>query len=114
MKTYRVLIEPPALAQIAHYYERAVQADAKVSADRWFLRLQAVILGLATMPARGVAVPEQPAFAIPLLQVIFERRYRVIFTIRGDAVHILCVRGIGLPPLQPGDIADTAHRGRQA
>ena len=88
-----------------------MQADANVSADMWFQRLQVAILGLAMMPARGVAVPEQRTFGTPLLHLIFDRRYRVIFAVRDNTVYIICVRGIGLPPLQAGDIDDAAHRG---
>lgn len=104
MKTYRVVIEPPALAQIEQYHVRAVEAGARLAADRWFNRLQAAILSLATMPTRAGKVPDEAQFTQPLWQLVFEKRYRVVFTIQEDAVHVLCVRGLGLPPLQADDI----------
>ena len=97
MRTYRVVIEPPALEQIEQYHSRVVYAGARLAADRWFNRLQVAILSLATMPTRAGSVPEQAAFTQPLLQVVFEKRYRIIFTIHEDTVHVLCVRGFGLP-----------------
>lgn len=113
MKLYRVIVEPPAIRQIEQYHGRAVAAAGKPVADRWFNRLQAAILSLATMPARLSAVPEQADFAEPLRQLVFGRGYRVVFTIRGDAVHVLCVRGLGLPPLRGADIkADGELKGK--
>ena len=105
MKRYHVIIEQPALDQIEHYYRRAVEAGAGIAADRWFNRLHAAILALSTLPTWAVSIPEQADFAEPLRQLIFERRYRVIFTVAEESVHVLCVRGLGLPPLQVEDIS---------
>ena len=104
MKRYHVVIEPPALEQIEHDYLRAVEAGTRVAANRWFNRLNAAILSLSALPTRAMLIPEQAEFAEPLRQLVFERRSRVIVTVVGDSVHVLCVRGLGLPPLQEGDL----------
>lgn len=105
MKRYRVVIEPPALADIERYYQRAVDAGAGQHADRWFNRIVELILALDTLPEAGSALPEQEFFAEKLYQRIFGRGYRIIYTIVDDCVHVLCVRGAGMRELTPSDIS---------
>jgi plasmid stabilization system protein ParE len=110
VKKYRVVIEPPALTHIEQYHTLAANASGKLVADRWFNRLRSAILSLARMPTRVGAVPEQADFAEPLRQLVFTQRYRVIFAIRGDTAHVLCVRGLGLPPLQVDDMEASGRK----
>lgn len=99
MKQYRVFIEPPALDDIAGYYGRVVAGAGKTVADGWFKRLSAAICGLKVMPLRAAVIPEEAEFGLPLRQLVFEGRYRVIFLVEDDRVQVICVRGYGTPPL---------------
>lgn len=104
MKRFEVIIEPPALDDINHYYQRVVESGAERNTARWFNRIVEAILDLDTLPTAGSAVPEQDAFTDKLYQRVFGRGYRIIYTIVGDRVHVLCVRGSGMRELHPSDI----------
>lgn len=102
MKQFEVVVEQPAWEDIERYYQRAVDAGAGLAAARWYNRLVAAILRLeVAADARG-SIPEQDEFSERLHQMVFERRSRVIYTIVGQRVHVLCVRGSGMRELRPG------------
>lgn len=104
MKQFEVVVEQPAWEDIEHYYQRAVDAGAGRAAARWYNRLVAAILGLEVAADARCLIPEQDEFSERLHQLVFERRYRVIYTIVGQRVHVLCVRGSGMRELRPGDL----------
>ena len=99
MKSYRVLLEPPALEDLAVYHARAAVGGGAAVADAWFNRMSRAIQGLANLPMRAPQIPEQGEFSQPLRQLVFERRYRVIFMVEGDGVHVVAIRGLGMPPI---------------
>jgi plasmid stabilization system protein ParE len=91
---YRVIIQPPAAAEIDDAYlwmaERAPE-----SAIKWFDGLETVIYSLEDFPQRRPLAEESKAFNVEVRQLIYRKRvgaYRVLFTIVGDAVHVLHVR----------------------
>ncbi len=104
MKRFQVIIERPAADDIDHYYERAVTAGAGLNAARWYNRIVEAILALEEGAEWSGPVPEQDEFSERLYQVIFERRYRIIYTVIEDRLHVLCVRGQGMRELGPADI----------
>ena len=91
---YRVIIQPPAAAEIDDAYlwmaERATE-----SAIKWVDGLETVISGLEDFPQRCPLAEESKAFNVEVRQLIYGKRvgaYRILFTIVGDAVHVLHVR----------------------
>jgi len=104
VKRFEVVIEPQALDDIERYYRRVVEAGAKDTADKWFHRIVSSILELEILPGAGARIPEQDAFEVELLQRVFAGRYRIIYTIAGSRVHVLCVRGAGMRALRPSDL----------
>ena len=109
MKRFRVIIERPAREDIEQYYERAVTAGAGQNAARWYNRIFEAILSLEDGAEWRGPVPEQDEVRERLYQLIFERRYRIIYTVIEDRVHVLCVRGQGMRELSPADIQPTAR-----
>ena len=94
MTTYRVIIQPNAEAEIeAAYLYRAEHAPQ--AAARWFVGLVEAINTLEHFPARCPLAPESGHFAEEIRQLLHGARrdvFRILFTIQGDAVHVLHVR----------------------
>lgn len=62
---------------------------------RWFLRLRETLDPLTELPHRCPLAPENAEFPFEVRQLFYGRkphRYRVLFTIGGDAVVILHIR----------------------
>lgn len=71
-------------------YERAPER-----AKKWFNGLEAAIYSLEDFPQRCPLAEESRAFEVDIRQLVYGKRvgtYRILFTIVGDAVHILHVR----------------------
>ena len=91
---YRVVIEPPASQDIDEAFEW-LRMRVPAHAVRWFNGLEAAILRLASQPERCPVAPESDEFGRNIRQLLYGRRsgrYRVLFEIRGNTVHILHVR----------------------
>lgn len=71
----------------------------------WYEGLEAAIASLSEMPARCGYARENDAFPrIELRQLIF-KSHRLIFTVRGDEVHVLHVRHVARANL--GNLLDS-------
>jgi plasmid stabilization system protein ParE len=92
--TYRVLISKKAWDDIEQvYFWLAVRSSE--AAERWRDSLFEVIDSLKKFPERCPRAPESGAFGTDLRELSVGRRrgtYRIIFRIRGGAVHVLRVR----------------------
>jgi plasmid stabilization system protein ParE len=94
MTTFRVRGDPPASAEMEQAFVWIAQ-DNPEAAAKWFHGLQEAIQGLETFPERYPLAPENDAFKDEIRQLIYGRRngrYRIFFTIRTDAVHVLHLR----------------------
>lgn len=61
----------------------------------WYIALQDAIASLSEMPSRCPLAPENGRVPFELRQLLYGRRphvYRIMFTIRGETVHILRIR----------------------
>lgn len=104
MRRYEVLLELRALADLESYYDRAVASGAGTAAAHWFNRIERAILALEFEPKWRSPIREQALFREPLFEIVFERRFRIIHTVHGDRVHVLCIRGEGLTDLRGEDL----------
>lgn len=104
MKRYEVILELRALADLESYYDRAVAAGAGTAAAQWFNRIERAILALEFEPKWRSPIQEQALFREPLFEIVFERRFRIIYTVNGGRVHVLCIRGVGLTDLGGEDL----------
>ena len=94
MKRHQVNILPAAERDIAEAYQRLVEYDV-ATASRWYNRLLAVIFSLDIFPERAPLAPESKSFNREIREVFHGRRqhkYRILFTVTGNEVHVLHVR----------------------
>ena len=94
MKLYRVIILPAAERDIGEAYEWLAEQDAE-AAIRWYNRLLEVIFSLDTFPERCPLAPENKFLNEEIREIFHGRRqhkYRVLFTVTENEVHVLHVR----------------------
>lgn len=102
---YRVVIEAPAWLDIDAAYTWLGERVPE-HAVRWFNTLQEAVLGLATNPQRCPLAAEAEEVGREIRQLLHGRRsgrYRVLFEIRGNTVHVLHVRHGARRHLEQGD-----------
>lgn len=106
---YKVIFRAAARDEALDAADYLAEHGSPEIALRWYEGLEAAIASLADMPARCGYARENEAFAkVELRQIVF-KSHRLIFTIRGDEVHVLHVRHVARANL--GDLpADTAQR----
>jgi hypothetical protein len=103
---YRVIIQPVAERDIwvaAQWIQEESQSSAK--ALRWARSIRARIETLKTNPKRCPVDPDSDAFGEEVRVLLHGKRqgkHRILFAIRGDAVHGSC------GAIHPNDLA--AHR----
>jgi plasmid stabilization system protein ParE len=93
MTTYRVVVEPQALEEIADAYQW-IASHSPAAAVRWFNGLTAARDSLRQYPARCPVVAGRNGSGSEIRQLLYGRRrnrYRMLFAVRGDTVHILRV-----------------------
>ncbi len=92
--TYCVIIEPPAEAELEEAYQW-IARDAPQAAARWYNGLVEAIDSLKSLPERCPLAPENDAFDEDIRQLLYGKRrykYRILFTIVGQRVHVLHIR----------------------
>ena len=105
MKRWNVTVELPARRDIAEAHSWLEERDPD-AADRWFNGLYDTIGSLETFPERCPLAPENKFFNEEIRQILHGRRqhkYRILFTVGSNAVHVLHVRhgarlALGEPP----------------
>ncbi len=94
MKHYQVIILPSAERDIGEAYEWLVEQETE-AAIRWYNRLLEVIFSLDTFPEHCPLAPESEFFNREIREIFHGRRqykYRILFTVTKNAVHVLHVR----------------------
>ncbi len=108
MKRHQVIILPAAEQDIGEAYEWIAEQNAD-AAVRWYNRLLAVIYSLDAFPERAPLAPESKSFSREIREVFHGRRqhkYRILFTVTENEVHVLHVRHgarLALGELPPAD-----------
>ena len=93
MTTYQIVVEEPARQDMENSYSWGCEKWGIAQAQKWYEGVIAEIATLSTFPERHPIAPEtHDEFQEEIRQMLFQR-YRVLFTIRGDAVHVLHFRG---------------------
>lgn len=94
MKQFRVIILPSAERDIGDAYEWIAERDTE-AASAWYDRLLDVIDSLESLPQRCPIAPESKFFNMEIREIFHGRRqhrYRILFTVSGDALYVLHVR----------------------
>lgn len=104
---FRVEVTPTAQQQIeqAYLFYRDRNPDF---ADRWFRGLMNAIATLQEKPRRCSLASENEVFAADELRQLLlygksKSAFRILFTIRSEAVYVLFVRHTAQEPMKPED-----------
>jgi len=93
---YRVVIQPRAERDIEAAAERILdQSGSRAVALRWARGIRAAIATLKAKPLRCPVAADSDAYGEKVHVLLHGRRrgqYRVLFAVRGEAVHVLTVR----------------------
>lgn len=99
--TFRVELSEEALADAEQLYGWVTEA-APFRGLLWFNRMMAAIDSRSTFPQRCAYATENNRFTFDVRQLLFGRKsnvYRVVFTVEGDVVSVLRIRGPRQKPL---------------
>jgi plasmid stabilization system protein ParE len=105
---YRVILETRATRDIDEA-SGWLAARAPEAAERWFNAIEATIHSLENLPARCPFARENGMFPYELRQLVYGRkhgRYRIIFTIHDQMVHVLHIRHGAYPTMTKSEIQD--------
>jgi plasmid stabilization system protein ParE len=105
--TYRIVIEPTAEREIRSAVRWKTENASATLAARWYNGLIQKIDTLRRHPTRCPLAPEDDKFPEEIRELLYGRagkrshKHRIIFTTRGDTVHILYVRHTARDVLEP-------------
>jgi plasmid stabilization system protein ParE len=102
--TYRVIIEPTADRGIREAFHWITEHTSPTAAAKWYNALEKKIQTLKSHPRRCPVAAENDRFPEEIRELLHGRRrqrYRIIFTIREDAVHVLYVRHGAQDEIEP-------------
>ena len=94
MKRWDVIVELPAQQDIAEARLWLVERSPD-AADRWFNSIYDTIASLEVFPERCPLAPESKTLNAEIREIFHGRRqhkYRILFTVSGNEVHVLHVR----------------------
>lgn len=100
---YHIILQPEAYAGMERAYTY-IEQESLDSAHQWAAGLMDAIDSLKTFPARCPIAPESRYFAQEIRQLLYGKgrsRYRILFTIKGDAVSVLHIRHGAQDTLKP-------------
>lgn len=110
---YRVKFLPRANADVRQML-RYLSERAPQGASAWLSALDRAIIRLQEGADTFSEALESDHFEVDLRQLLFKTRrglvYRLIYTIAGDEVRILRVRGPGQAPVDPEDADSRSNR----
>lgn len=91
---YRVITQPEAQQEIRISLAWGHEKWGAEQAQKWAQGIRKAIASLSTFPERYPIAPEleQEELGDEVRKMVFQR-YRILFTIKKDTVHILHVRG---------------------
>lgn len=98
---------PKAQADIRRIVQRINDTVSPLSAARWHERLRAKIATLSKDSRVWPEADEAGSLSIDLRAMLFDRRrhvYRILFTIDGDTVNVLCIRHAAQDALTDDDL----------
>ncbi len=105
--TYDLRILARAREDVQEIYDWIAERSPE-GAQRWLDRFEEATTALQTNPFLAPLAPESKSFDIEVRHTLFRTRsgrpYRAIFTVVGDEVRILRVRGPGQAPVRPRDL----------
>lgn len=104
--TFRIAVEPTAEAGIRSAMAWYARNASPAVAARWYNGLVRRVNTLRSSPRRCPLADEDEGFEEEIRVLLYGKRrgiFRVLFTIRGDEVHILYVRHGAQGPVTPDE-----------
>lgn len=104
--TYRVIVQPEAEREIERAYLR-IAAEAPRTAARWFAGLFDAIASLSSRALHCSLAPETRFFEREIRHLLYGRKgrkYRVLYTVVDDTVHVLHFRHWAQRTLAPDEV----------
>lgn len=101
--THQVILQPEAYEGMESAFTH-IEQDSPERARAWAKGLMEAIDSLAIFPARCPLAPENDNFPQEIRQLLYgkgRQTYRILFTIKGDAVSILLIRHAAQQHLRP-------------
>ncbi len=92
MTRFQVKVDDEAWREAMRAFWR-IREEAPLNAERWLQGLSDAIESLEQMPRRCALARENEFFEEELRQLVF-KSHRIVFTIRGDTVHVLFIRHV--------------------
>ena len=92
--TYNVIIESQAMKNLETIVVWIAEENER-AARHWYVEMVAAIESLKNLPDRCPVAPESELFAREIRQLLHGKhrnKYRILFTLVGDTVHILHIR----------------------
>ena len=102
--TYQVIIEPTAERGIREAIHWITANRSPAAAAKWYNALEKKIPTLRSFPRRCPVAAEDDKFPEEIREMLHgpkRQRYRILFTIREDAVHVLYVRHSAQDEIEP-------------
>lgn len=106
MERFQVLVAAPAEAEIEAAYLH-IRQDSPANAASWRAGLRDAAATLEAFPERCRLAPENGPFEFEIRQLLYGN-YRLLFTVRDDAVVILHVRHGAREWMKPEDVVPPA------
>ncbi|WP_428306006.1 type II toxin-antitoxin system RelE/ParE family toxin [Lacipirellula sp.] len=107
--TYRVIIQPSAFADLEETLDYLAKHYSSASSEAWYEGCLVAIESLAENPHRCPLAKESAKIGVEIRQCLYRRHrsvYRILFTIRDDAVRVLYVRHSARDDMTPRDLGD--------
>jgi plasmid stabilization system protein ParE len=107
--TYRVIIQPSAFADLEETLDYLAKHYSLESSEAWYAGCLAALESLAKNPHRCGIAKEAAKIGVEIRQCLYRRHhsvYRILFTIREDAVRVLYVRHSARDDMAPRDLGD--------
>jgi plasmid stabilization system protein ParE len=101
---YRVIVEPTAARSMREAFGWIAERGSRSAAERWFNALDKAIRSLTRYPTRCRTAIENDRFPEEIRELLRGRgrtKYRIVFTIRENSVHVLYVRHSAQDELEP-------------
>lgn len=98
MAEYRVAVSSRAERDADKIYAW-IASRSPDGASKWYSALRKMLHSLEQDPVRHARAPEAAALGLDIQQALFKTRYghtyRALYTLFGDTVHVIAVRGAG-------------------
>ena len=102
--TYRVIIEPTADRGIREAFRGITENRSPAAAIKWYNALEKKVQTLKSHPHRCPIAAENDKFPEEIRELLHgprRQKYRIIFTVRQDAVHVIYVRHGAQDEIEP-------------